>query len=555
MPEYSSRTQRFLSAHDPELLAELLLGRPYSVLKRIIYPSPVYRTFSISKRDGSLREIDAPGARLKLAQRELASLLLELYGSGRPSAHGFIKGRSIVTNAAQHAAKKKFVFNIDLVDFFHTIHFGRVRGVFQSPPLSFPPNVAAVLAQVCCYNRRLPQGAPTSPVISNFICRSLDAELQLIARDAKATYTRYGDDITFSFTVDSAETIPDTVVQTNGSIVAPAPPLVDAIRKHGFAINEKKVRLRGRTRRMEVTGLTVNAFPNVRRSFVDEVRGMIHAWERHGLERAQASLVERYRRQLASRQVPRFERVLWGKLLFLKMVRGPEDKLYARLAERFNALSQRTFENSILLLPLSRRIRGEDDIHRAVFVVECFTESGPFSCSQGTAFLLEDGRLVTCEHVVRRNEQPGTFYSSLQGDAVKIICPERKFEAQVRVEAVFPDADVAVLKPLLPLPNWALPVQIRSAYARRSEQAIVAGYPYWNPSKILTIEHARVTSIFNKFGLGHFEVSCQIRKGNSGGPVLDHEYSLIGVAKEFAEKHGGNNAALSASELVKLVAG
>ena len=111
--------------------------------------------------------------------------------------HGFLKGRSIVTNAKQHK-RKRYVFNVDLEDFYGSINFGRVRGLFRAEPFSMGEKAAAIAAQICTFENSLPQGAATSPVISNFIASELDRKLSSLARRYRLTYTRYADDITFS---------------------------------------------------------------------------------------------------------------------------------------------------------------------------------------------------------------------------------------------------------------------------------------------------------------------------------------------------------------------
>ena len=115
-----------------------------------------------------------------------------------PSAHGFIQPTSVVTNARAHTGKR-WVLNIDLEDFFPTVNFGRIRGLFLKPPFDMAPAAATVCAQIVTYRNGLPQGAPTSPVLSNLIAVPLDrALLRLVAPARASTYSRYADDITFS---------------------------------------------------------------------------------------------------------------------------------------------------------------------------------------------------------------------------------------------------------------------------------------------------------------------------------------------------------------------
>src|SRR5690606_21971561 len=143
------------------------------------------------------RKILAPDDKLKTLQSRIAGLLSKLYEPRKP-AKAFIEGRSIVDNAAAHC-RKSFVFNVDIKDFFPSITFGRVRGLLISKPYSLSAETATVIAHLSTVSGVLPQGSPCSPVISNMICSSLDRELHSLARKYRATYTRYADDITFSF--------------------------------------------------------------------------------------------------------------------------------------------------------------------------------------------------------------------------------------------------------------------------------------------------------------------------------------------------------------------
>jgi RNA-directed DNA polymerase len=157
-----------------------------------------YESFDLPKKSGGMRRISAPTSSIKILQKRLNQVLRTVYAP-RSGVHGFTLGRSIVTNADRHV-KKRLVLNIDLEDFFPCIHFGRVRGMFASAPYNLPVEVAQVLAQVCTHEGRLPQGAPTSPIVSNIVCAPLDTGLRTLAQSHGCTYTRYADDITFSTT-------------------------------------------------------------------------------------------------------------------------------------------------------------------------------------------------------------------------------------------------------------------------------------------------------------------------------------------------------------------
>lgn len=182
-----------------------LLGYTPKTLSYILYKIPdeqKYTDFIIPKKNGNARHIKAPNKKLKLLQKRLSELLLscyeEIHQEEQPLSHGFRKNYSICSNAAKHK-NKRYVFNVDLKDFFPSINFGRVRGYFISNRhFELEPNIATIIAQIACFENELPQGSPCSPVISNFIGHILDIRLVKIAHKYKCTYSRYADDLTFS---------------------------------------------------------------------------------------------------------------------------------------------------------------------------------------------------------------------------------------------------------------------------------------------------------------------------------------------------------------------
>ena len=169
-------------------------------------------TFDIPKRSGGTRKISTPITALKIIQRKLNQVLQQVY-EPRPSVHSFISDHDIVSNAKKHL-RREWVLNLDLKNFFPSITFPRVIGLFKKKPYEIPSPAATVLAQICCFEDKLPQGAPTSPIVSNMICAKLDNELYRLARKYKCKYTRYADDITFStYNYD----FPSALAKTNSS--------------------------------------------------------------------------------------------------------------------------------------------------------------------------------------------------------------------------------------------------------------------------------------------------------------------------------------------------
>lgn len=278
------KLQLLKSAKTLHDVAAFLNFKPHT-LSYVLYKKPdgaKYKKFEIPKRHGGTRQISAPLDDLKVLQRNLATFLQdcvetinETNGLADQIAHGFKRKRSIITNARPHR-NHRFVFNLDLSDFFGTINFGRVRGFFMKDTnFALDKKVATILAQIACFESKLPQGSPCSPVISNLIGHVLDIHLVRLAAKTGCSYTRYADDLTFStnqpvFPIDIAKTTGDRHTWVPGD------KLKWLIKKNGFEINPKKTRMQYYDSRQEVTGLVVNRKLNVRSEYRHKVRAMVH---------------------------------------------------------------------------------------------------------------------------------------------------------------------------------------------------------------------------------------------------------------------------------------
>lgn len=244
-----------------------------------------YMRFAMPKKTGGVRVISAPMPRLKAAQEWLLRNVLDRVETN-DAAHGFRAGRSIVTNAAPHTGADAVV-NLDLEDFFPSISYRRVRGVFRALGYSEAAStVFGLLATaadteeveldgrryyVAVSDRRLPQGAPTSPALTNVLCRRLDRRLASLAADLGFVYTRYADDLTFSGSGASLRNICNLLARTR------------AIVEHeGLRVNERKTRVLRRSRRLEVTGLVVNDRVAVSREVLRRFRATLFQIEKDG---------------------------------------------------------------------------------------------------------------------------------------------------------------------------------------------------------------------------------------------------------------------------------
>jgi hypothetical protein len=245
-----------------------------------------YRRFTIPKRTGGERLISAPRKSLKSAQHWiLRNLLVKLPLCD--NAHGFRSGRSILSNALPHVGAE-VVVNVDLRDFFPTVTYRRVKGLFRK--LGYCEEVATLLALLCTEpqtvetrldgvtfyvaqsERRLPQGAPTSPALTNILCRKLDRRLAGFAHKHQVEYTRYADDLTIS------SRHKDTKV---GAILAV---LHKVARAEGFVVHPEKISVKRRGRRQEVTGVVVNERPAIDRRTLRKFRALLFQIEKDGLK-------------------------------------------------------------------------------------------------------------------------------------------------------------------------------------------------------------------------------------------------------------------------------
>lgn len=294
-----------------------------------------YYEFFIAKKSGGQRHISAPVNDLKDIQTCLNIIFKAIY---EPSqwAMGFTRKRSVVDNASVHVGQN-YVFNLDIKDFFPSIPQARVWGRLKVKPFCFTLEIAGVVAGLCCMKLVtdtsvryvLPQGAPTSPLLTNAICDKLDYKLSRLAQHYGLKYSRYADDITFSSK--------HNVYQKNSRFMKS---LFAIIQEQGFQVNEAKTRLQKKGSRQEVTGLIVSDKVNVTRKYIEDIRNVLYIWRRYGLAAAKYRFAIHYRKEKGhvKEYVPPLEYVIEGKLSYLKMVKGEDDSTYQKLRNQYDKL-------------------------------------------------------------------------------------------------------------------------------------------------------------------------------------------------------------------------
>jgi hypothetical protein len=280
-------------------------------LNRKAAPGPLrhYTYHAVRKRDGRVRLLEAPQPRLKAIQRRLLDGLLN-HVPPHDAAHGFRRGRSVVTYAAPHAGRA-MVLRLDLADFFASVTAARVRALFRT--LGYPRESAALLTGLCTHatpddawpsdlgpdgrstmrrhaEPHLPQGAPTSPALANLCAYRLDVRLTALAASAGVRYTRYADDLAFSGGPEFAR------AADRFRVLAAAVAL-----NEGFEVRLKKTRRMRAAARQHLAGVVINVRPNVARDEYDQLKAVLHNCRRHGPESQNRDGVPDFRAHLLGR--------------------------------------------------------------------------------------------------------------------------------------------------------------------------------------------------------------------------------------------------------------
>lgn len=512
----------------PELSSEAALLEYLSMsdgeLRKIWwFRKRMYTRFDIAKGKGKTRAIHAPNERLKHLQRRIALLLDQLYRVRNP-VHGFVPGKSVKTNAQAHL-RRRFLLNLDLADFFPSITENRVAGVLRF--LGISERVADIITRLCCHGGHLPQGAPTSPVLSNMICFRMDKELMAVAKGARCIYTRYADDITFSshqpMTALFEGPVPPTG-QFSPDLLASSFHL--AIVSNGFGLNPSKAHYADRHSRKTVTGLKVNELLNVDRRYVRNLRAALHSVETLGLEDAQKKFIDEHGGR--SNLVAHLE----GKISWLRYIRGQTDPVFRSVALRFN----KSFpDRTIAVVPTSDELRD-----RSVWILDnVHNEQGDYL--QGTAFFLKGVGLVTAAHCVEGAKEVEVFHPSKRANM---------FTATVM--KVDDDRDLAILSHTIPQTEF-FELELSPRPAATGDATVAVGYPGFGPGDSLNVREGKVQSLAVRPEKRLIEVSQKLTQGMSGGPLLDSANGVIGVIHKGGPGEG-RDFAVNISALVAWLA-
>lgn len=276
-----------------------------------------YDEYKIRKKAGGDRPIEAPDYMLKDIQRWIYLNILCKDTSIKDCVHGFIpksmnkdKVRGVLTNAAPHAGHD-WLINIDLKNFFHTVKLDKVKDYFSS--LGYEDEVVKTLTALCTYKSRLPQGAPTSPMLSNIIASTMDVMMLKYCNKRGIVYTRYADDLTFSANSDVE--------------VPPIEDIYKIVYLNGFKVNRMKTKVRYKGCRQEVTGLTVTNGVHVSQRFKKEILRELHFCKKFGI-------YEHYKHLNTTKGL--YKEWLRGKIMFVRQI---DPACGNKMLEQFNELN------------------------------------------------------------------------------------------------------------------------------------------------------------------------------------------------------------------------
>lgn len=534
------------SAHTSNDLAALL-NVPHDTLIRLAFRLPdgdKYSVMHARKRNGTPRIIRVPSNRLKMVQRRLLPLLEELY---RPAshAHGYIPKRGLRSNAAPHIAKK-YVLNVDLVDFFGAINLGRIRGRLLASPYNLTDAVATTISRLTTCDGSLPMGAPTSPILSNMLCTGLDAALTTLARNSGCFYSRYADDLTFS---SNRRAFPAGLAvrsaDVGSTITIAGPVLSDTILHQGFVINSDKTRLLYPSDRQEVCGIVcnerLNTLPKLRR----QIRAALHAWRKFGLTNAETEWNEKYN----FRKSQGFEASLRGKIEFVKHIRGETDKIVVSFAKQFNEL--RTPQMSPISFTEIKDWRAE--LHKTAVCIEGYMGDNSSEMHQGSGFLIKGGLIVTNYHAVAHKD-------NIFAEIVVFHPAKKSLKFNGEVVAVLPKEDLALLKVTDDL--WSAYCgesycEVSDAPAGLEDIVWLTGWPSYQDGDELHCVQSQVIGFASRKSTTLFRIGTNVVEGNSGGAVFNELGAVVGIATFGSDALGAKfnvfNGCLPASLIAKLV--
>jgi len=335
LSNWAKQAATFCKVKDNVELAKLLnISQPALLL---LSHSPEYNIFEIPKPNGKLRLIEEPDEQLKEVLKQLNYFLQLVYYFNKPTAaYGFIlshktdlEPRNILTNAEKHIGAQ-YLLNIDMQDFFHFVSWQKVYELLMIKPFHFAHDIAVLMANLCCYNGRLPMGSPTSPVLSNFAAYKLDAEMMAFCSKHSFIYSRFVDDMSFSSKLQAILPEQFTVME-------------NVIATNGFAINPNKIKWFGASDTKEITGLQLTSTGVIIPSNFFEQLGVDLLRLQHICE-----VMYGLEGEVNITWLNTFKQSVEGRIAFVEFVYGQRNKKYLSLKRQYNKSMQAAHKEEVM---------------------------------------------------------------------------------------------------------------------------------------------------------------------------------------------------------------
>lgn len=526
-------------------LAEVL-GFPLSKLTFYAYSNErdFYTEFVIKKQNGiSNRVILAPEKGLKDIQKIIAEYLNEIYMQYIPPAvQGFVKGRSIVTNAELHL-RKKYILKVDLKDFFPSITAGRVHRLFESRPFYFSEEAAKLITRLVTTRGSLPQGSPASPVISNMICWKMDKIFMNYCKNKKILYSRYADDLTFSmFNEKSLRYLIKADKGNKDNKLVVSDDIESIINKNYFVINNIKTGLFSNCSRQSVTGIIVNKKLNYRRKEYEQLRNLFCYWKKVKSAKLAAdryatyffpnNLGTKFYHSDGSFAENYFINHIRGKLDFFSMIcqknKSEESSSLEKLWTWFNECTAQ----SVPMISLEKK----------VFSIDCYYTVGHEKSDEGglgTGCVVEGMGFITSCHCIlpiqskERISEICEYHLDIKynDDIIFSINSKKDLDRYIQDQIIQYDQKLDWARIIIPgkfLPK-GIPFNLPTLNQYQiNDGQIVRACGFADGLKDQKIVKAKVRNVEQN----SVTVDCAFVAGMSGGPVLNRSGQILGIVSK-----------------------
>ena len=495
-------------------------------LKKLIYCASkgyLYVCFEVYKKNGSARVICAPIKELKRIQRRIYEYLKTLY-CAKDCSYGFEIGKNNILNAEKHK-KHRYLLNIDLKDMFSQITVNRIKGMLVNGPYNLDEDVAKAISMITCCKGILPQGAPTSPILSNMILKMLDTKLIQYSMRYKLYYTRYADDLTFSSNQDIAK----IVFANYPKSLDLSDELQEIFNNSRFIVNSKKTKYYAYYRRQEVTGIIVNKKLNIAKEKRKELRLLLYLCKKFGVISTAKRYFEKNKIRVyysCDKEIEKkFSKIMYGKINYFVNVKGNLDSIGIKFREQYNEIFNAKLKFNLESLKTERNI-----ILNSIVIIES-------DDIIGTGFLLKGIGIITAFHVLYTGKE-------ILRNNICVLYKDKKINLfEKDIISKNPSFDYAVINNN-DIDSDIVGLGYKIGYGL-GDKIIYAGYPDYCKGDDIYMANAIVTSLNKKTIVGNVTlIDNDIFQGMSGGPVLNNSMEVIGyilIGIEMREFYNNNS--------------